>query len=230
MNEMYGLIFDMDGVIADTEDVNARATIRVFKELFNIQGIIRADFEDGIGKGAEAYILAAANIHNIDITEAQLSKAAKLREKYIIELYVKEPRVFAGVLKLINAALEANNFKAAIATSSSREISDEILKAAKVPYHQMVYVTGDMVKNKKPNPELYIIAARELKIKTSNCVVIEDAPSGVHAAKSAGCKCIAVTNTTSADKLAKADIIVDTLKEINLEKMVAIINSGLQTI
>ncbi len=225
MNEMYGLIFDMDGVIADTEDVNARATIRVFYELFGAEDLKREDFNDGIGKGAEAYILAAARIHGIKIDNEQLAKAAKLREKYIIELYVKEPRVFPGALELINTAIKANNFKAAIGTSSSRDISQEILKAANVPFHKMVYVTGDMVTNKKPDPELYLAAASELKIEPRKCVVIEDAPSGVQAAKTAGCKCIAVTNTTTADKLSRADLIVESLEEIDLEKITALINN-----
>jgi len=224
MNEIYGLIFDMDGIIADTEAVNARATIRVFEDFFGLRDVKQADFEGGIGKGAEAYILAAAHIHDTKIADEQLAEAAKLREKYIIELFVEEPRTFVGALELINAALNASNFKAAIATSCNRELSREILKAAAVPFHQMIYVTGDKVKNKKPDPELYLTAARELKIEPNDCAVIEDAPSGVQAAKSAGCKCIAVTNTTVADKLLKADIVVESLEEINLEKIIALIN------
>ena len=224
MDDIYGLIFDVDGVIGDTEAINARATIRVFDELFSLSNVKQSDFEDGIGKGAEAYILAAARIHNIEINDEQLAGAVKLREKHIVELFIKEPRTFEGVLELINTALESNIFKTAIATSSSRELSQEILKAAAVPYQRMVYITGDMVKNKKPDPEIYLTTARKLKIEPAKCAVIEDAPSGIQAAKSAGCKCIAVTNTIAADKLSQADIIIDSLKQINLKKIITIIN------
>ena len=60
MCEMRGLIFDVDGVIADTEAVNAVASIEMFDELFDLQGVQREDFDAGIGRGAEAYVRAAA--------------------------------------------------------------------------------------------------------------------------------------------------------------------------
>lgn len=225
MSDVYGLIFDVDGVIGDTEAVNAEATIKVFEELFGVTGVKRADFDGGIGKGARAYILAAARVHGLDISPQQLDRAEQLREKYIIELFSKEPLIFDGVLDLINAALNADKFKAAIATSGSREISQAILEAVDVPYERMAYVTGDMVKNKKPDPELFLLAAAGMKIAPTNCVVFEDAPSGVQAAKAAHCKCIAVTNTTSAENLSQADIICGSLTEVDLEKLIALINS-----
>jgi HAD superfamily hydrolase (TIGR01509 family) len=225
MNNIYGLIFDVDGVIADTEAVNASATIRVSKELFGLKNVTRKDFEKGLGRGAEAYILAAADVHGFTITDKQLAEAAKLREQYIIELFTKEPRTFKGVLKLINDALKAKDIRVSIATSSIREIAEAILKAVAVPYQQMVCISGDTVKNRKPHPELFLTAAKAMKVAPAACVVIEDAPSGVQAAKSAGCKCIAVTNTTIADNLSQADLIIDSLAEIDLEKIIALCKS-----
>ncbi|MFA5553283.1 MAG: HAD family phosphatase [Phycisphaerae bacterium] len=225
MGDIYGLIFDIDGVIADTEAVNSQATIRVFEEMFGVSGVTRPDFDAGIGRGAQAYILAAAKIHGLAISQQELEKAEELRERYITELFIKEPRTFEGVLELIDAALEADNFKAAIATSSSRKISQILLKSIGVPYQRMVYITGDMVKRKKPDPELFLLAAKGLKIAPADCVVIEDAPSGVEAAKAAGCKCIAITNTTAAENLFGADLIINSLTETDLEKITALINS-----
>ncbi|MGB2807101.1 MAG: hypothetical protein WBC22_05150, partial [Sedimentisphaerales bacterium] len=63
MMKLYGLIFDVDGVIADTEAVNARASIKVFEDLFGIKGVKRQDFEAGLGRGAAEYVKAAAGIH-----------------------------------------------------------------------------------------------------------------------------------------------------------------------
>ncbi len=225
MSDIYGLIFDIDGVICDTEDINAKATIRVFDEMFGVTGVTHPDFDGGIGRGARMYILSAAEIHGISISEKQLDEAEKLREQYIIELFTKEPKIFAGVMKLIETAQKSKKFKVAIATSSLRNISEVLLKSVGVPYQQMVYITGDKVKHKKPDPELFLLAAEGLKIPPSDCVVIEDAPSGVEAAKAAGCKCIAITNTTKQETLSKADLIVKSLLDVNLKLLINIIKS-----
>jgi len=89
----------------------------------------------------------------------------------------------------------------------------------------MVYITGNEVKNKKPDPELFLLAAKRLGIEPANCVVIEDAPNGVQAAKAAGAKCIAVTNSTTAANLKQADLICDSLEQISLDMIQELIDS-----
>ena len=219
-NKLYGLIFDVDGVIADTEPVNAKVTIKVLKDMFGLSGVKPEDFDAGIGKGAEKYVQAGADAHGLKLTEQQIKDAANLREKYLIETIQSEPLpVFSGVLDLINGALQRRDFHLAIATSASLELSRAILESAKVPYHKMVYVTGSEIKSKKPDPELFLVAASRMGIIPAHCVVIEDAPSGVQAAKAAGAKCIAVTNSTSAENLSQSDLICNSLEKIDLEKI-----------
>ncbi|MHC4647064.1 MAG: HAD family hydrolase [Planctomycetota bacterium] len=165
MAKLYGLIFDVDGVIADTEGPTAEATIKVFEDLFAIKGVKREDFEAGIGKGAVAYIKAAANVHGLELNEQQVAQAEKMREQNFISLLEQSPvPAFAGVLELMNAALARPDFKLAIATSSSREMSEVAIKGAKVPYHKMAYVSGSDVKNKKPHPEIFLLAAERIGI------------------------------------------------------------------
>lgn len=217
MNKIYGLIFDVDGVIADTEPVNAKVTIRVLKDMFDLSGARPEDFDAGIGKGAEKYVQAGADAHGLTLIDKQVEEAAKLREKYLIETIQSEPLpAFPGVLKLINGALQRQSFRLAIATSASLELSRAILESAKVPYRKMVYVTGSEITSKKPDPELFLVAASRMGINPINCVVIEDAPSGLQAAKAAGAKCIAVTNSTTAENLSQADLICESLEHINL--------------
>jgi HAD superfamily hydrolase (TIGR01509 family) len=224
---MYGLIFDVDGVIADTEDVNAQASIQMFDDLFGVKGVKREDFEAGIGRGAEEYVKAAAGIHNLELTDEQIAKATALRQKLFLEILAAEPlAAFEGVTELIDAALSAENFKAAIATSGTREKSEAVLKSAKIPYQKMAYINGDMVTRKKPDPQLFLLAAKELALEPKRCCVIEDAPNGIAAAKAAGCKCTAVTNTTSADNLSQADYICNSIAQINLETVAAIIQGA----
>ena len=226
MGKPYGLIFDVDGVIADTEAVNARASIRVFEDLFGVKDVKRQDFEAGLGRGAEEYVKAAARVHGLQLTEEQIEKATQLRQEYFLNVLSKEPLPpFPGVLKLMDAAIKNDNFRVAIATSGTLEKSRAVLDAARVPYQEMVYITGSDVKNKKPNPELFLLAAERMGVESANCVVIEDAPNGVQAAKAAGAKCIAVTNSTNAANLSQADLVCDSLEQIDLETIVKLIQT-----
>ena len=214
---LNGLIFDVDGVIADTESVNARASIRVFEELFGVTGVRRADFEAGLGRGADAYMLAAASVHGVALGPEQVAAAVRVRQDNFLEELRSHPLPpFPGVRDLMNEAMASPGWRMAIATSSTREKSQAVLESAHVPYEQMVYVTGSDVTARKPDPELFLAAAERLEIPPARCVVIEDAPDGVAAARAAGCACIAVTNSTTEKRLAQADRIVQSLEAVHL--------------
>ena len=218
MGKPYGLIFDVDGVIADTEAVNARVTVRVFAELFGLHGVERKDFDAGVGRGAEEYVKAGARAHGLELTGEQAEKATKLRQEYFLKILSEEPLpAFPGVLELMEKALQSPDFRVAIATSGTLEKSRAVLNAAKVPYEQMVYINGSDVTHKKPDPELFLLAAKGMAIDPGDCVVIEDAPNGVQAAKAAGAKCIAVTNSTNTANVSEADLVCDSLEQIKLD-------------
>ncbi len=218
MNARYGMIFDVDGLIGDTEPINAKVTIRVLDEMFGLKGVRYEDFAAGYGRGAEAYVKAGARVHGLELTDEQAHAAAEVRERGLAEMVRKEGLPsFPGVLDLIHAALEQGDFRLAIATSATRELSEAILTAVKVPYERMVYVSGSDVTKKKPDPQIFLIAIERLGLPAARCVVFEDAPSGVQAAKAAGAKCIAVTNTVPAEELAGADLITDSLGHVRLD-------------
>lgn len=224
MHPQYGLIFDVDGVVADTESVNARAGIRVFEDMFNIHGVRREDFEAGLGRGAEEYIKAAAQVHSVELTDDQVAAATMARQENFLKVLSEEPLdPFPGVLDLMTGALNDDRFSVAIATSSTRAKSEAVLKSARIPYGQMAYITGDDVKSKKPDPELFMVAACAIDVPNDQCVVIEDAPNGVEAAHAAGCKCIAVTNSASATALSSADMVVSSLAEVELERVATLV-------
>ncbi len=226
MDKLYGLIFDVDGVIADTEAVNARTTIKVFADLLGLKGVVRKDFDAGLGRGAEEYVKAGAGAHGLKLTEEQIRKVTQLRQEYFLKVLSQEPLpAFPGVLELMDQAMQREDFRLAIATSGTLEKSRAVLEAAKVPYRKMVYINGDHVKNKKPDPELFLLAAERMDIAPVNCVVIEDAPNGVQAAKAAGAKCIAVTNSTNAENLSEADLVCDSLEQIKLDMIRELIDS-----
>lgn len=227
MAKQYGLVFDVDGVIADTELINAEASIKVFADLFGVRGVVREDFEAGLGRGAAEYVRAAARVHGVELSDRQVDAAAEARQVNFLNRLKEEPiPAFPGVLELMEAALQQNNFKVGIATSSTREKSEAVLNSARIPYEQMVYVTGSDVQKRKPDPELFLTAAARLDLDPARCVVIEDAPDGIAAAHDAGCRCIAVTNSACREKLKTADRIVSTLKEIGLPAVMDLIEQG----
>lgn len=221
---LFGIIFDVDGVLADTEAVNARASIKVFEDMFAVHCVRREDFTPGLGRGAEAYMLAAARAHGISMSAEELAFAVAARQENFLASLKQEPlEPFPGVRELIGAALGDGRFTVAIATSSTREKSGAVLAALGIPVWDMTCVTGSDVRRKKPDPELFETAIMRLGLPPRACVVVEDAPDGVAAAHAAGCRCIAVTNSTSRDRLRRADRIVGSLAETDLVEIVELL-------
>ena len=224
MQKRYGLIFDVDGVIADSERVNAQATCLMFEELFGLTDMLDEDFRAGLGRGAEEYVKAGARSHGMELTNEQVAQATKGRQDNFLRILKERPlKIFPGVMELMRAALNHDQFGVAVATSGTRAKSQAVLQAAGVPYENMVYINGDLVTHKKPNPQLFQLAVEQLHIPARNCVVIEDSPTGVAAARAAGCLCIAVTNSTDADKLSEADMIVDTLEKVDISILIEMV-------
>jgi len=226
MNTEYGLIFDVDGLVANTEPLNARVTIRVLDEMFGLKGVRPEDFAAGYGRGAEMFVRVGARVHGLELTNEQTKAAAELREQYLVEgVRTEGLPAFPGVLDLIHEALKADSFRLAIATSATRELSEAILEAVQVPHAQMVYVSGSDVTRKKPDPQIFLIAIERLGIEAARCVVFEDAPSGVQAARAAGARCVAVTNTVPAEELQGADVICKALTDISLRAVKDLIDA-----
>jgi len=215
-----GLIFDVDGVIADTESVNAKASIEMFAELFDLHGVRREDFEAGLGRGAAEYVRSAATVHGLELSDEDVVRASERRQTKFLEHLERDPLpAFPGVLELLDAARASGRFEVAIATSSTREKSQAVLTSAGVPFNEIAYITGSDVTRKKPHPELFLLAAERLGFDPSRCVVIEDAPNGIEAAHAAGAKCIGVTNSVPAEKLSAAELIVSSVEEVSLETL-----------
>lgn len=213
----YGLIFDMDGVIADTESLIAEATIKMFRDLYGAE-LEPRDFFPYIGTGAVRYVVGPADDHGIAI---QLEDAIDARYQNFVALLERgEDISLPGVKDLIQAAADDPAWKLAIATSSPLNKSLETLKAARMsPDPFDAYITGDHVVHKKPHPEIYLKAADSIGLEPERCVVIEDAVTGVAAAKAAGMTCVAVTNSFSPAELAEADRVVGSLEEIRLSDL-----------
>jgi HAD superfamily hydrolase (TIGR01509 family) len=203
-----GVLFDMDGVLVDSESFICKAAIIMFNEL----GInaLPDDFIPFVGMGENRYIGGVAEKHGISVN---INKV-KARTYQIYETIIRgQLKPLPGVYEFIEKCRK-KKLKLAIATSADsvkmeanlREIglSSSIFNAT---------VTGIDVINKKPFPDIYIKAAGCIGLKPEECLVADDAVCGVKAAKVAGCKCLAVTTSFDREKLKEADWICNSLMD-----------------
>ena len=218
---MWALIFDVDGVVADTEAVNARASVMMFSELYGVQ--VRAeDFRPFVGTGDERYVEGVAERYGVRIdTEA----AVRRRKDNFFKILADRPLpAMEGVMELVSAARADPQVRLAIATSGNKDKQFPVITGTGLRLEWFdVVITGDDVTRKKPDPQIYLVAAERLGLEPRSCVVFEDAPAGVAAAKTAGMACVAVTSSVDAPQLQEADVVVENLAALTLADVAGLV-------
>ena len=218
----WALVFDVDGVVADTETLNARASVQMFQDLYGV-AVQPEDFRPFIGTGDERYVEGVAEKYGVTIdTQAAVTR----RAERFFELLVSEPLpAMDGVMALVEAARARPDMKLAIATSGQKAKQFPVIEGTGLLLDWFdVVITGDLVTRKKPDPEIYALAAKTLGLPPKRCVVFEDAPAGVQAAIAAGCWCVGVTSSVDQCDLCGANWVVDSLAKVTLgglERMMA---------
>jgi beta-phosphoglucomutase family hydrolase len=203
------IIFDMNGVIVDDEHVHEMAFRDTVKE-----HKIDLTHEDYLtccaGKTDQKGYEDIATSFDVALPVGDL-----LERKWQMypKLFEKHKKCFDGVRELIEYL--STKYMIALASSASRAEVELILKDFQIDRYFSVKISANDVKNGKPHPEPYLKTAELLKILPQECVVIEDSRSGVRAAKSAGCYCIAITTTHTKEDLQEADITVSSFSEID---------------
>ena len=197
---LKGVIFDMDGVIVDSEEFICEAAIRMFAE----HGITvhPEDFIPFIGAGENRYIGGPAEKYGFPINlEQDKARTYKIYGEFV--RYKLKP--LPGAVEFVNKCKD-RGLKVALA-SSADEIKIEInLSEIRLPWETFdAVVTGLDVERTKPDPEIFLLAAEKLGLSPSECLVVEDAVNGVEAAKAAGAKCLALTTSFRTDELDGAD-------------------------
>jgi cytidine deaminase len=216
----WALVFDVDGVIADTEALNAKASVEMFRQLYRVT-VQPEDFRPFVGTGDERYVEGVAEKHGVTID----TQAAVLRRaENFFALLKSEPLPAApGVLELVEAARERPDVGLAIATSGQKAKQFPVIEGTGLRLDWFdVVITGDDVTRKKPDPQIYALAAERLGLEPARCVVFEDAPVGVQAALAARCPCIAVTSTVAGEELAAANLVVESLAAIPFARVQAL--------
>ncbi len=206
------VLFDMDGVILDSEPLHAAA----FQATLGRHGheLSQEDYKEHFaGKTDEAGFEAYFKCINEAI---DLPMIMDEKTKKYLELASDQLVPYPGVVQLIRDL--ANHVPLALVTGSLRMEADVALKAFGITDRFKVIVAAGDISQSKPNPEGYIKAMAELKASPDQCVIVEDSPSGIQAARAAGVDSIAVTNTHAAEELRDATYVVD---QLNLEMFLA---------
>jgi len=208
---MRSAIFDMDGVLADSEPLICAAASEMFRE--RGLAVCAADFDPFVGAGENRYIGGVAEKYGLALDLA----AAKART---YELYLQmvpgKLQVFPGAFELVTAC-RAAGWPCAIASSADRIKVDANLRKIGLPIETwQAVVTAEDVERRKPDPALFLKAAGRLGVPPADCTVIEDAVNGVAAAKAAGMRCVAVATSFPPEKLTQADLVRASIGDITL--------------
>jgi HAD superfamily hydrolase (TIGR01509 family) len=207
-------IFDMDGVLTDSEPLINEAAVTMFRE----RGIEVQpdDFLPFVGTGEDRYIGGVAEKHRVRL---DLPQAKKRTYEIYLSLVPVKLHAFAGARELVLACRQAG-LKVAVASSADLIKIDANLGRIGLPPAQWDAVTSaEDVVNKKPAPDIFLAAARKLRLAPAECVVIEDAINGVQAATAAGMRCVAVAQTFPVDRLAGADLVRPTIREVSVQDL-----------
>jgi len=203
-------LWDMDGVITDSGSFHLAA----WQETFDKRGLKfgERNFTKFFGTRNDFIIrsVLGGELPQKDVATIVEEKEENFRRK--IKGNIKP---LPGVMKLLDT-IKRGNFKLALASSAPKENIDLVNSELNLERYFDYIVSGREVAESKPSPQIYLLAAEKLGAEPRDCVVIEDSPFGVKAAKAAGMRCLAVTNTHSKQDLQEADRVADSLEDMDL--------------
>lgn len=200
------VLFDLDGVLINTEHINTESAVRSMQE----QGIKLTSKDKKLitGRNPIDYSIDFLKKYSFD-----RKRMIECFDYYYVRLY-HTAKPFKHAKELVSFA-KKQKLRTALVTSSDSETISRALKIIGIQKNSFnAYISFEKCRKRKPSPLPYLLAARYLKVKPGECIVIEDSVAGVESAKRAKMKCIAVTNSYPASKLKKADLIVRNLREI----------------
>lgn len=210
---MQAIIFDLEGVIVDSERHWDKSDTKFLKN-HGINYDSKRVKPLLMGKNLHEGVEILQGIYNL---KGDIDELVQQRRDIIVNLYPTTnfipgfKRFFAKVKRL---------YKTGVATSIERrflEIIDRKLGISSL-FNNHVYSIADIGFISKPNPDIFLFVANKIKTNPNECLVLEDSPNGVEAAKKAGMKCIALTTSTDRKRLESADMIVDSYSQIDLKQ------------
>ena len=211
-----GVIFDMDGVLVDS----AEAHFQSWQRLGRQQGVqlTQEQFSATFGRQNRDIIPLLFG----EVSEPALREMADRKERIYRDLIRAHPPIVDGAIDLVVSLHEAGA-QLAVGSSGPRANIDLILEAMGVRDQVRVVVSSDDVSRGKPDPQVFSMACDRLGLPSRHCVVIEDAPSGVEAARAAGAHCVAVLMHHSRESLKRAHRVVEKLADLRVADLFSLV-------
>lgn len=221
-SEIRAVIYDVDGTMVNSEPLHVAA----WDETLHRYGFSLSDLSEEFQAtmaGKKPIAIAEGMVNELHIAiepQAFLETKAELFLKAVKNDLTGMP----GVTESVNR-LEDAGYELAIGTSLERDYINLVLTKLGLSDSFKVIVTGDQIKNGKPHPETYMTVAEKLSKRPNECVVLEDAKSGIQSAKAAGAWCIAVENQDATPQdTSEADVVVRSLDEVTDELISNLVN------
>jgi len=218
LSSFKAAIFDLDGVIVDSEMVHPRT----FERALSKYGIrIENEHWKRAYTGIGSYAIFDDIVKKYGIREDAATLVKKRNDIYLAEIRKNRLPVIAGFPR-VHAMLSENGIKEAVASGGHANHVQESMRSAGIG--KMPFVAIEHVRKGKPAPEIFLKAARRLRVKPSECIVFEDSLSGVEAAARAGMPCVALSTTMRKNELeGRAALIVNNFRSKKLKKLLAVL-------
>ena len=201
---LRAVIFDMDGVLTDTEPAHFAATNAVLAEL-NREPLTWDQYAPYIGTAESAFWRFLEE--EIGLKE-NVSHFAQRYGEEVLRLLEQRVEALPGARDVVTSVRDIG-LKSALASSSRREWVAATLKGAELEDLFEVVISGEMVANGKPAPDIFLLAAEKLGVPPQTCLVLEDSPRGIQAAKTAGMLAIGVRSEYEMDLTPADEVIQD---------------------
>lgn len=207
---LKAVIFDMDGVIVDSEPAHVKSE----RQLFAPYGIALSDEELQSYMGRSSWFLLEDIIRKYGI-DAKAERLYPEHKKNLLQLYRETVEPIPGALELIGE-LKKKGVDLALASSSDRDLVLSVVEKFQLTSIFNVLVSGDEVERVKPHPDIFLKVVDRLGCSPRECVVIEDSQAGVQASNSAGVPCVGFRSPHSQTQdLSEASMVIDDLRTMN---------------
>lgn len=210
------VLFDMDGVLVDSEPIINAAAIRALAE-FGVEARPE-DFVPFVGAGEDRYVGGVAELHG----KTYVLDMKRRTYDWYLKLLPAMGKAFPGAKQLVER-LRQLGIACAVASSADRiKVEANLTQVLGVPLNLFAaIINGEDVARRKPHPDIFLEAARRLGVAADACCVVEDAVHGVEAAKAAGMRCVAVATSFPQEALAAAgaDLVRPTIAQITLDDL-----------
>ena len=208
---MKAILFDMDGVLIDSEALMAKAGILALRD-YGLDPVAE-DFMPFVGRGEDKYIGGVAQKYGLTYDPAM-----KARAYHYYGLYVDTEAFVPKDVHRVLTAVKQRGYRIAVCTSADYAKVVHNLRAIGLAEDFFdAFVTGDNIQNLKPHPEIYLTGAKLTGAAPAECLVVEDAPSGVKAAHAGGMKAVGITSSFPEDYLVREsqpDYIIHSLTQL----------------